>query len=164
MANDGDTTPSTASTGRERDKSPAALLDEMRRELERAAVDLERVTEQLHHRTGLVDALEALADELLDLLTLPVLLVDATGRVTALSRGAAAVVEVDDSRASVVGKQASSVLPAPLARQVTAHVKGGDGEARGAAGGDGRGEPRDDAKAVRFLPLPDGSTLVVLGA
>jgi transcriptional regulator with PAS, ATPase and Fis domain len=147
MANDGDTRPSTASDrGRERDRAPAALLDEMRHELERAATDLERVTEQLHHRTGLVDGFEALVDELLDLLTVPVVLVDETGRVSALSRGAAAVVEVDDP-AAVIGKQASSVLPSPWAKQVTAHVKGTDVE----------------GKNVRFVALPGGSTLVVLG-
>lgn len=169
MANDGRTTPSSANDVDRDPGTPLASLDDMRRELERAADDLERVTQQLYHRTGLIERFEVLVDELLDLLTVPVVLVDENARVIGLSRGAAAVIEVDDP-SIVVGKQVSSVLPSPLSKEVADYVRsageggradvGGEGGGR-EAGGEGAG---GDGKAVRFLALPGGSTLVVLDA
>lgn len=160
MAKDGTTTSSTNGG----DKGPpAALLDEMRRELERAADDLERVTRQLHQRTDLVEQFEVLVDELLDLLGVPVVLVDEDARVTALSRGAASLV---GDPAAALGKQASSVLPSPVAKRVTAYVKaaaiGRDGRRVGAQGDDE--DDGGDGPVVRFVDLPGGSTLVVLDA
>lgn len=166
MANDGRTTASSANDDNRDEGHPVALLDDMRRELERAADDLERATQQLHQRTGLVEHLEVLVDELLGLLVVPVVLVDENARVTALSRGASDMFEVDDP-AAVVGKTVSSVLPAPVSKEVTAHVRAA-GAAAGRTIDEGTGGPRrrgggETAKTVRFVDLPSGSTLVVLG-
>lgn len=158
MAKDGTTTPSTNGGDKE---SPAGLLDDMRHELDRAADDLERITRQLHQRTDMVEQFEVLVDELLELLAVPVVLVDEDARVTALSRGAAAMV---GDPAAALGKQASSVLPSPLAKRVTAYVKATalarDGRRLG-TGSDDEGDG-GDGPAVRFLDLPGGYTLVVL--
>jgi nitrogen fixation/metabolism regulation signal transduction histidine kinase len=172
MAKDGTTTPSTSNGGDQ--ERPAALLDEMRRELEHAADDLERVTRQLHQRTDMVDRFEVLVDELLALLPVPVVLIDEDARVTAISRGAAQML---GDPAAAVGKQASSVLPPAVARRVTAYVRSSTARA---AAREGQGGPEasdgtededesagagsDEGPVVRFLDLPGGSTLVVLEA
>lgn len=155
------TTPESATDRKEH--APGALLDDMRRELEGAAGDLERLTQQLHERTGLVEHFEALVDELLGLLAVPVVLIDEHARVAGLSRGA---VKLVDDPASAMGRAASSVLPSPLSKEVTAYVKHGsadDGAVHGGgAGHDGDGDGDHDRAAVRFLALPGRSTLVVV--
>jgi nitrogen fixation/metabolism regulation signal transduction histidine kinase len=117
-------------------------IDEMRIELEQAANDLERVTAQLRERSDQVERLEALLDEMLGLLDVPVVVVGADRRVAAMSRGAAQLLP-ENSR--VLGKAASSVLPRSLADRVVAF-------ADGTAPSDGDG----------LVALPGGATLVVL--
>jgi nitrogen fixation/metabolism regulation signal transduction histidine kinase len=119
-------------------------LDEMRSELDRAAGDLERVTEQLRERSDQVERLEALLDEMLGLLEVPVVVVGPDRRVAAISRGAADLLP-DTSR--VLGKAASAVLPRPLLDRVVAFADGTSPV------------PADDRDLVA---LPGGSTLVVL--
>jgi hypothetical protein len=149
------------------------LLDDMRQELDRAADDLERLTEQLDERTGLLLRFEALVDELLDLMPVPVVLLDENARVAGLSRGAADLV---DDPAGALGRAASSVLPSALSREVTAYVRDGrnDGDSRVDGGSDGESGDGDttgrgghraqaDGPVVRFLALPDRTTLVVVG-
>lgn len=97
------------------DVSDASLLDEARQELDRAAGDLERVLGLLGERTERVEWLEALVDELLGLVSVSAVVLDAEGRVTALSRGAEA--EVADPRGAL-GKSAKSVLPGALGDDV----------------------------------------------
>jgi nitrogen fixation/metabolism regulation signal transduction histidine kinase len=118
-------------------------IEEMRNELDRAAGDLQRVTAELRERSDQVEQLEALLDEMLELLDVPVVVVGPDRRVAAMSRGAAGLLP-DTSR--VLGKAASSVLPRALAERVVAFGEG-------AAEADGH-----DLRA-----LPGGATLVVLG-
>ena len=96
-------------------RTDAALLDEAREEMDRAADDLERVVALLGERTERVEWLEALVDELLGLLTVSAVVLDADGRVTALSRAAEA--EVTDAKGAL-GKAAKSVLPEALGDDV----------------------------------------------
>ena len=117
-------------------------IEEMRIELERAAGDLERVTAELRERSDQVERLEALLDEMLGLLDVPVVVVGPDRRVAAMSRGAAGVLR-QNSRA--LGKAASAVLPRALADRVVAFADG----TSGADGGD-------------LVALPGGATLVVL--
>lgn len=117
-------------------------IEEMRTELERAADDLERVTEQLRERSDQVERLEALLDEMLGLLDVPVVVVGPDRRVSAMSRGAAVLLP---ETTRVLGKAASAVLPRALVERVVAFGEGTDG-----AGG-------HDLRA-----LPGGATLVVL--
>lgn len=163
MADEG-MTPETATSDGD-GKAPVPLLDDMRQELDHAAADLERLTAELQARTDLVQRFEALADELLGLLTVPVVVVDENARVTGLSRGAADLV---DDPAKAVGRAASSVLPSRLSRQVVAYVRSGAprrDDADGAAGNDDGEEDGAEpgSGTVRFLPLPGRSTLVVVG-
>ncbi|HEY8545542.1 MAG TPA: hypothetical protein VIL36_10860 [Acidimicrobiales bacterium] len=97
------------------DGGQADLLAEVRVEMERAAGDLERVVALLTERTERVEWLEALVDELLGLLGVPAVVLDADGRVTAMSRGAED--ELPGGRA-VLGKPAKSVLPDALGEDV----------------------------------------------
>jgi nitrogen fixation/metabolism regulation signal transduction histidine kinase len=117
-------------------------LDEMRSELETAAGDLERVTEQLRERSDQVERLEALLDEMLGLLEVPVVVVGPDRRVSAMSRGAAHLLP-ETSR--VLGKAASAVLPRALVDRMAAFADGTT--------------PADDRDLVA---LPGGATLVVL--
>jgi hypothetical protein len=119
---------------------PAPDEDEVRRELEGAAVDLERVTSLLHERTEALDTLEALVDHLLGLVDVPLVVVDADGRIAAVSRTAADTV---DDLADALGKQATAVLPAG-ALTAGAAVSGAE---------DG---------GLRVVALPRGSSLVRL--
>jgi nitrogen fixation/metabolism regulation signal transduction histidine kinase len=118
-------------------------IDEMRNELERAAGDLERVTEQLRERSDQVERLEALLDETLARLELPVVVVGPDRRVAAMSRGALALLP-ETSR--VLGKAASTVLPRALLDRVVALA---DGTIK--------------ADGSDLVALPGGATLVVLG-
>src|SRR4029453_1425482 len=59
-------------------------LEEVRQEVVAAADDLERMTAELRPRTRLVERLEALADTLLDLIAVPVVVVDTEGRIVAV--------------------------------------------------------------------------------
>jgi hypothetical protein len=160
MAHEG-STPDSAPNQDEQAVVP--LVDDMRQELEHAADDLERLTEQLDERTGLLLRFEALVDELLDLLPVPVVLIDENARVAGLSRGAADLV---DDPAGALGRAATSVLPSALSREVTAYVRDGrhDGDGDDGTAGDGEGRrAQADGTAVRFLALPDRTTLVVVG-
>jgi hypothetical protein len=65
------------------------LVAEMRARVEAATRELDAATIELAERRAAVDELETVVDVLLGLTGTPVLVVDATGRVTALSRGAA---------------------------------------------------------------------------
>jgi nitrogen fixation/metabolism regulation signal transduction histidine kinase len=118
-------------------------IDEMRNELERAAGDLERVTEQLRERSDQVERLEALLDETLARLELPVVVVGPDRRVAAMSRGALALLP-ETSR--VLGKAASTVLPRPLLDRLVALADG-----------------TSNADGSDLVALPGGATLVVLG-
>jgi len=98
------------------DRSDAGLLDAARQEMDRASDDLERLARLLEERTDRVEWLEALVDELLELVGVPALVVDADGRIAGLSRGA----EVDLPGArGALGKPATSVLPDPLGEGAT---------------------------------------------
>ena len=121
-------------------------IEEMRIELERAAGDLERVTAELRERADQVERLEALVDQMLGLLDVPVVVVGPDHKVSAMSRGAVGVLP---ETTRVLGKAASSVLPRALVERVTAF-------ADGTLGGEGNGN-RD------LVALPGGATLVVLG-
>jgi nitrogen fixation/metabolism regulation signal transduction histidine kinase len=118
-------------------------IDEMRNELERAAGDLERVTEQLRERSDQVERLEALLDATLARLELPVVVVGPDRRVAAMSRGALALLP-ETSR--VLGKAASTVLPRALLDRVVALADG---------------TVKSDGNDL--VALPGGATLVVLG-
>lgn len=98
------------------DRSDAGVLDAARQEMDRAADDLERLVRLLDERTERVEWLEALVDELLDLVGVPALVVDADGRITGLSRAAEA--DLPGARGAL-GKLAASVLPDPLGDDVT---------------------------------------------
>jgi hypothetical protein len=154
MVDEGMTPESATDSGGE---ARGSLLDDMRRELEDAAGDLERLPQQLHERTGLVEHFEALVDELLGLLAVPVVLLDEHARVAGLSRGA---VKLVDDPAGAMGRAASSVLPSPLSKEVTAYVRHSSED--GGAGHDGDGDGGHDRTTVRFLALPGRSTLVVV--
>jgi nitrogen fixation/metabolism regulation signal transduction histidine kinase len=158
MADEG-MTPETATSDGD-GKAPVPLLDDMRQELDRAADDLERLTTELQARTDLVQGFEALVDELLSLLAVPVVVVDENARITGLSRGAAGLV---DDPANAVGRAASSALPAPLSKQVVAYVRDSDRRRDDHDGGDDE-EDREGSGdgTVRFLALPGRSTLVVV--
>jgi hypothetical protein len=165
MADEG-MTPETATSDGD-GKAPVPLLDDMRQELDRAAADLERLTTELQTRTDLVQGFEALVDELLSLLTVPVVVVDENARVTGLSQGAADLV---DDPANAVGRAASSVLPSRLSKEVVAYVREGDRRPGDGGGGSEGGEGSDqevrvgsDGSTLRFLALPGRSTLVVVG-
>ena len=97
------------------DRGDADLLDTARLEMERAAVDLERVVQLLGERTERVEWLEALVDELLDLVGVPAVVLDADGRVTAVSRGAEAELP---GASGALGKPARSALPDALGDDV----------------------------------------------
>jgi hypothetical protein len=125
-------------------------IDEMQSEIERAAGDLERVTEQLRERSDEVERLEALVDRMLGLLEVPMVVVGPDRRVAAMSRGAAAVLS-GAGVPRVLGRSAASVLPRPLAERVAAFA-----EQPGQPGRD-EGEGADD-----LVALPGGATLVVL--
>jgi hypothetical protein len=173
MAHEGPTPDAVPDQDDYDDQPVVPLVDDMRQELERAADDLERLTEQLGERTGMLLRFEALVDELLDLMPVPVVLLDENARVAGLSRGAADLV---DDPAAALGRAATSVLPSALSREVTAYVRetshdgdglavGGTGNGGDAADGDAERQGRRaqvDGTAVRFLALPDRTTLVVV--
>lgn len=124
-------------------------FDQARRELEGAASDLERLTELLGERTDALDTLEALVDHLLGLVDVPLVVVDADGRIAAVSRGAADSV---DALADALGKPAKSVLPT-----------GSAGPAVPApAPSETDGADPEGVAASRVVVLPRGSTVVRL--
>jgi hypothetical protein len=88
-----------------------ASLDEARLELDRAAEDLERLTERLEERTERIEWLESLLDELLELLTVPALVLDDDHRVLAASRGA-------EDRYPAVAEGLGRRVPDPLAGEL----------------------------------------------
>jgi hypothetical protein len=120
-------------------------IEEMRTELERAADDLERLTAELRERSDQVERLEALVDQMLGLLDVPVVVVGPDRKVAAMSRGAAGVLP---ETARVLGKAASAVLPRAVVDRVAAFSDG-------TLVDDGNGA--DD-----LVALPGGATLVVL--
>lgn len=98
------------------DPSDAGLLDAARLEMDRAAGDLERVVRLLDERTERVEWLETLVDELLELVGVPALVVDADGCILALSRAAEA--DLPGAKGAL-GKPVSSLLPDLLDDDVT---------------------------------------------
>lgn len=92
------------------------MVDAARAELDRAAGDLESLTERLGECTDRVDLLEALVDELLGLLSVPALVLDHEGRVVGMSRGAEK--QLADPEAAL-GRPAAAVVPRPLADALT---------------------------------------------
>jgi len=98
--------------------------DEARVELDRAADDLERLIERLDERTQRVEWLETLLDEVLELLTVPALVIDDERRIVAASRGAEAQVP---GVAESLGRPATAVLPKQMADDlsVVATLPGG---------------------------------------
>ena len=86
----------------------AAALDEARLELDRAADDIERLLRRLDERTERVEWLESLLDELLGLLTVPVVVIDDAQCIVAASHKAE---EQVPGLAGALGRPASSVLP-----------------------------------------------------
>jgi hypothetical protein len=134
-----------------------ALLDEARLELSEAAEDLERLNQRLRDHTLEIQRLEVLVDQLLAVLEVPAIVVDADGRITALSRGAA------DSRADLsdaLGKPASSVMPQGIADEALRIVASGSRPANDTS------EPPEGVTHhvgdATFVGLPDGSVLVLL--
>jgi hypothetical protein len=97
------------------ERGDADLLAEARLEMDQAAGDLERVVALLGERTERVEWLEALVDELLGMLGVPAVVLDADGRVTAMSRGAED--GLPDGR-DALGKPAKSALPDALGEDV----------------------------------------------
>jgi hypothetical protein len=116
-------------------------VEEARRELEGAAADLESVTQLLHERTDALDTLEALVDHLLGLVDVPLVVVDADGRIAAVSRGAA---DSMDALTDALGKSAASVLPSGALTEAAPDAEG--------------------AARSRAVVLPSGSTVVRLDA
>lgn len=90
------------------DDVTGAVAEQARAELERAAHELEQLTDQLHERIEDVARLEVLADALLGLVATPAVVVDAEGTVTAVSRGA--VTRLPDL-ADAVGRAAKAAVP-----------------------------------------------------
>jgi uncharacterized protein GlcG (DUF336 family) len=127
-------------------------LEEVRQELVDAADDLERMTAELRSRTRLVERLEALADTLLDLVALPVVVVDTEGRIAAVSRGGASELP---GLADSLGKPVSAVLPEPLAGEVVAFVMAGSTPL------DLTDAPASPQNGTRLVALPDGYAVVV---
>jgi hypothetical protein len=127
-------------------------LEEVRQELVDAADDLERMTAELRSRTRLVERLEALADTLLDLVALPVVVVDTEGLIAAVSRGGASELP---GLADSLGKPVSAVLPEPLAGEVVAFVMAGSTPL------DLTDAPASPQNGTRLVALPDGYAVVV---
>jgi hypothetical protein len=142
-----------------------ALLEDVRAELDAAANDLERVNEQLRDRVIEVQRLEILVDHLLDLLTVPALVIGADARLAAVSRGA--VDRYSQLSADAVGKPVWAVLPGDLADQIRKLI-----ESRPAAdtppqpltvGSDPSNAPEEATyrlAGATAVALPDGSLLV----
>jgi uncharacterized protein GlcG (DUF336 family) len=127
-------------------------LDEVRQEVVAAADDLERMTAELRSRTRLVERLEALADTLLDLVAVPVVVVDTEGRIAAVSRcGASELPGLAES----LGKPVSAVLPEPLAGEIVAFVTAGSTPL------DLTDAPASPRNGTRLVALPDGYAMVV---
>jgi ABC-type transporter Mla subunit MlaD len=124
------------------------VLDAARDELVRAAEDLERLTDELHDRSRQVERLEVLAEALLDLVATPAIVVDSSGLLSGLSRGAASSFP---ALADGLGKPAAPQLPAELAGDLVATTS------------DGSSREHHLSSGSTFVPLPDGSTLVVMG-
>ncbi|HEY3140529.1 MAG TPA: hypothetical protein VGJ86_05335, partial [Acidimicrobiales bacterium] len=93
------------------------MLDAARDELVRAAEDLERLTDELHDRSRQVERLEKLAEALLDLVATPAIVVDPSGLLSGLSRGAASSFP---ALADGLGKPAAPQLPPDLAGDLVA--------------------------------------------
>ncbi|HEX6421329.1 MAG TPA: hypothetical protein VFZ77_22700 [Acidimicrobiales bacterium] len=127
---------------------PAQLVTEMRAAVEAAAQQLDEVVDELRAQRSRVDQLESVVDRLLDALDATVLIVDAGGRITGLSRGAAARLD-----GAAVGKPLPSVLPAPVADPI-ADALAGDRD--GAVPIPGEDEP------ARVDRLPGGGAVLVL--
>lgn len=98
------------------DVSSTGLLDEVRLEMDRASEDLERVVRLLDERTERLEWLEALVDELLGLVEVAALVIDADGCITAVSRGAE---DALPGARDALGKPWKSLLPSPLGDDVT---------------------------------------------
>jgi PAS domain-containing protein len=103
---------------------PGTGCDSARAELDRAAGDLERLIDQLGERTERVEWLESLLDEVLELLTVPALVLDDERRIVAASRAAEDQVP---GVAGGLGRPATAVLPEELADDldVVATLPGG---------------------------------------
>ncbi|MGH9211574.1 MAG: hypothetical protein ACRD2C_12955 [Acidimicrobiales bacterium] len=125
-------------------------METARLELANAVADLEHLTSELRQRTQLVERLEVLTDALLDLVAIPAVVVDAQGRIVAVSRGAAST---QADLANALGKPVSSVVGQPLVDEIAAFAAG-DGATPGQV------STLAETK-THFTALPDGSTLVV---
>ena len=86
----------------------AELLAGMRRRVDAAAEDIERLTAELAERTQALDELEAVADAVLGAADTPIVVVGADRRLRAVTRGAAELLGVDGP---VLGRPLSTVVP-----------------------------------------------------
>lgn len=129
-------------------EDPAQLLAEMRAAVDAAARQLDEAVDELRAERARVDELESVVDHLLGALDASVLIIDGGGRIAGLSRGAAAALD-----GAAVGKPLSSVLPAPIADQITDALAG---DRDGAVAVPGGGEP------ARLDRLPGGGAVLVL--
>lgn len=142
------------------DGTTDTTMDTARRELVEAAAELEHLAGTLQERTELVERLEVLVNALLDLLPVPVVVVDAQERLTAVSRGAA---KARPELAAALGKPASAHLGPRLVEEVAAFAAAAAVELGrpGPSQLSARASTAGDAPP-RFTALPGGSTLVVL--
>jgi hypothetical protein len=123
---------------------PAALLAQLRAQLEAATQQMEQLASEVASLRELADDLEGLADVLLDVADVPLLVVDADRRIRGVS--AAAAGHIDGAE---VGKPLSSALPEDVYDRVVAGLD----EPRAPTSPDG--DPRVE-------PLPGGGAVVVL--
>ena len=91
----------------------SGLLADMRKRIEEAADDVERLTAELDDRRQALDELETVADAVLGATTTAVVIVGPDRRVRAITRGAADLFGVDGSP---VGRPLSAVVPDDVVR------------------------------------------------
>ena len=104
----------------------SGLLADMRKRIEEAADDVERLTAELDDRRQALDELETVADAVLGATTTAVVIVGPDRRVRAITRGAADLFGVE---ASPVGRPLSAVVPDEVVRATQDHFDDDGGPA-----------------------------------
>jgi nitrogen fixation/metabolism regulation signal transduction histidine kinase len=104
----------------------SGLLADMRKRIEEAADDVERLTAELDDRRQALDELETVADAVLGATTTAVVIVGPDRRVRAITRGAADLFGVDGSP---VGRPLSAVVPDDVVRATQGHFDDDGGPA-----------------------------------
>ena len=102
------------------------LLADMRKRVEEAADDVERLTAELAARRLALDELETVADAVLGATTTAVLIVGPDRRLRAITRGAAELFGVEGSP---VGRPLSAVVPDDIVSATQDHLDGDGGPA-----------------------------------